>query len=258
MPEPEDRSAQRVSFFEGWAAIRANGPFKRLLAAYVVNGAANALPAVLFLFFATRVLGTDDETAGLFIAVYFLSAVLATPFWAWAARRWSKHRVWGWAMIYACLIFAAVLTLRTGDVVAFGIVSVLTGFAFGADVTLPPAMQADVVDVDTAASGEQRTGLYFAFWSVATKAASAVAGGAGLYVLGAAGFQETGQSAPDALWTLTLLYAAAPIVLKLIAVALIWRFPLDAAAQAALRTKIEARAKTAAKTADRTAAAAPV
>ncbi len=53
----------------------------------------------------------------------------------------------------------------------------LTGFALGADLMLPPSIQADVVDVDTAASGEQRSGLYFRALALAQKAALALAVG---------------------------------------------------------------------------------
>jgi glycoside/pentoside/hexuronide:cation symporter, GPH family len=40
---------------------------------------------------------------------------------------------------------------------------------------------------------------------------------------------------------LALLYAAAPVCLKLMAIAIMWDFPLDAARQAALRDAIEKR-----------------
>lgn len=239
-PEPHNRSRRRVTFKEGWAALSSNAPFRRLLLAYVVNGAANALPASLFIFFVTRVLEADSGEAGALLAIYFLCAVLAAPLWNWASARYSKHRAWGWAMLYASAIFAIVPFLGPGDIFAFAVVCVLTGFAFGADIAIPPAIQADVVDVDTAASGEQRTGLYFAIWSVATKASSALTAGLALAVLGLAGFNETGESPAEALLALSLLYAAAPIALKLIAVAIMWRFPLDRAAQEELQRRIEA------------------
>ena len=240
-PEPRNRSRRKVSFKEGWAALSANAPFRRLLAAYVLNGAANALPASLFLFYATGVLEAGDAEAGALLALYFLIAVLSAPLWSWAAARYSKHRPWCLAMIYNCAVFAVVPFLGAGDVWIFAIICALTGLAFGADIVLPPAMQADVVDVDTAASGEQRTGLYFAIWSVATKVSSALAAGVALWALGASGFQEAGGNDAEALWTLTLLYAAAPIVLKLAATAIVWRFPLDREAQEALRRRIEAK-----------------
>ncbi|MEM6669859.1 MAG: MFS transporter [Pseudomonadota bacterium] len=239
-PEPRDRSRNRVSYSEGLAALKSNGPFQRLLFAYFVNGAANALPAALFFFFTAQVLEASTATAANLLALYFVCAVVAAPVWGFLAKRWSKHRAWCVSMLYSCVIFAFVPFLGPGDIAAFTVICVLTGFAFGADISLPPAIQADVVDVDTAATGEQRTGLYFAFWSVATKAAGAIAAGVGLYLLGASGFQEEGGSGETALLALALLYAAVPVVLKLLATAMVWRFPIDEAAQEDLRRRIEA------------------
>ncbi|TVQ52140.1 MAG: MFS transporter [Rhodobacteraceae bacterium] len=243
-PEPQDFSRARLSLREAAAALRGNRPFRRLIAAYVVNGAANALPAGLFLFFIEDYLQAPD--AGWLLLIYFLCAIAAIPVWTWLAKRLSKHRAWGIAMLYACAVFAFVPLLGPGDVVAFTVICVLTGFALSADLALPTAIQADVVDVDTAATGEQRTGLFFALWSVATKAALAVAGGAALIVLDVVGFRPGEANDPAALRALALLYAAAPVALKIVAVAMMWRFPLDRRAHDALRARIEASADRAA------------
>lgn len=238
-PEPRDRSsAPPLGLAEGLAAVAANAPFRILLASNIANSAANALPAALFLFFAGSVLGLDAAAAGGLLALYFLTGVLAAPLWSWAAARGAKHRLWGGVMIAAALVFAAVPLLGAGDILLFGVICAVTGVAFGADLILPAAMQADVVDVDTAATGRQRTGLYMAFWSISMKASSAVAGGLGLLALGQVGFVAGAANTPDALLALALLYALVPAALKLLAVALIWRYPLDAAAQEALRRRI--------------------
>ena len=55
-------------------------------------------------------------------------------------------------------------------------------------------------------------------------------------------FRRPASNAPSALVGLSLLYALAPIVLKLGAVALMWNFPLGAEAQRDLRRRIEAGA----------------
>jgi len=238
-PEPADHSRTRVTFGEAAAALRDNRPFRVLIVAYLVNGAANALPAGLFLFFLEDFLGAPD--AGWLLLVYFLCAVAGMPLWGWLARRHPKHRVWGWAMLYACAVFACVLLLGPGDLWGFAAVCVFSGVALGADLSLPPAIQADVVDVDTAATGEQRTGLFFALWSVATKAALAVSGGLALIALDVAGFEAGARNDATALTALQWLYAAAPVALKLLAVALMWNFPLDRAAHDRLRATIERR-----------------
>ncbi|MEX2518564.1 MAG: MFS transporter [Paracoccaceae bacterium] len=237
-PEPRDFSRHRLPLAAGFKAAAGSRLFQRLLLAYFINGLANALPAGLFLFFIGDLIQAPD--AGWLLLVYFLCAVAFLPFWSWLARRYSKHRAWGLAMIWNCAAFAPAALLGPGDLWLFGAVCVATGLALGADLALPASIQADVVDADTFETGEQRTGFYFALWSVATKAALAISGGAALIVLDMAGFQSGEANGAGALMTLAALYALVPVALKLIAVALMWRFPLGQAEQKALRLRIEA------------------
>ncbi|MBP0574106.1 MFS transporter, partial [Mycobacterium tuberculosis] len=73
---------------------------------------------------------------------------------------------------------------------------VVVGMAVGADLMLPPSMQADVIDVDTARTGEQHTGFYFAIWALATKIALSIALGVGFVILGFVGFDKGDVSQP--------------------------------------------------------------
>ena len=246
VPEPPPLTHARVSLRAGLAAIAANAPFRRLILAYLINAFANGLPATLFLLFVSHVIGAGDVYGPLLLA-YFLAGLVAVPFWSWIAQRIGKHRTWVVAMVVACAAFAFTpFVVGEGDVVPFLIISIVSGFGFGADLVLPAAIQADVVDVDTQASGEQRTGLFFALWGIATKLSFALAA-VSLPILHAVGFDAdaflpSGRSAnaPEALFALTMLYAALPIAMKLIAMALMWNFPLDAARQREVRAQIEA------------------
>jgi glycoside/pentoside/hexuronide:cation symporter, GPH family len=193
VPEPPDFSRARLSIGSIFAVLRQEPLFARLLAAYFINGAANGLPAGLFVFFVSQRLGAPD-LAGPLLILYFGAAVLAAPLWPVLLRRVSKHRLWCVAMIYAGIVFSTVLLLGAGDVAAFAAICVLSGAALGADLSLPAAMQADLVDLDTATSGSQRTGAFFALWSLATKTALAVSGGVALIVLGAIGFSAEGPN----------------------------------------------------------------
>ena len=211
----------------GLTELMLNIPFRRVLGAWFLNGLANGLPVTLFLFFTSDRLGLDEETSGLMFLLYFASAIVGVPFWSWFAKRTSKHRAWSLAMLWACAVFSAALFLGPGDGVAFGVISVLTGLAFGADLTLPPSIQADVVELDRHQSGRSRAGLFFAIWQVATKAALAFSSGIALIILGQVGFSTGSGNSNTALWTLSILYAGAPIILKLAAVACMWNFPLN-------------------------------
>jgi len=238
VPEPPAPAAvPTLDWRRGLGLVTANAPFRRLLIAYLLNGVANGLPSTLFLLFVTHRLQRPAE-AGLFLLAYFIAGIACIPAWTRLAARLDKHRAWGIAMVWACLAFAAVPFLGPGDSTAFLIICVLTGLAFGADLALPPAIQADVVDVDTAAGGGQRTGLYFALWGMATKLAFAAAVGIAFPLLDLFGFDPAGDNDAAALFALAALYALVPIGFKLAAIALMWRFPLSPERQRALRARI--------------------
>lgn len=236
---PDHRTAARepVPWSQSRRLLLENKPFLRLIVAYLINGLANGLPATLFLLFVEHVL-VAPERQGELLFVYFLCGILGVPFWLWVARRLGKHRTWCTAMTINAAIFAAVPLLGAGDANLFLAICVATGLCLGADLTLPSAIQADVVDVDTAKGGGRRTGLYFAFWGMATKLALALAVGIGFGLLDVAGFDASASNEPDALLSLALLYGGLPVLLKAVAIALMLRFPLDRAAHADLSAEI--------------------
>lgn len=181
------------------------------------------------------------DARGAFLFVYFLFGIAGVPIATASARRFGKHRAWGAAMVFNCLVFAFAPLLPSGAAFAFGAICVLTGLCLGFDLSLPAAIQADVIDVDTARSGEQRSGVYFAAWSLATKLSLAAGVGLVFPLLASFGFDpDTGADQPaSALTALAVIYGFMPIVLKLVAVAIMWRFPLGEAEQRRLRPEIE-------------------
>ncbi len=244
VPEPADHTVRPLGFKSGARAMAANAPFARLLAAYFLNGLANGIPATLFLYFVAVRLGAP-EMRGPLLFFYFLAGIAGVPLALWAAGRWGKHRAWCMAMLVNCAIFALVPLLDQGDVLQFGAVCVATGLLLGFDLSLPPAIQADVIDVDTASSGEQRSGIYFAAWSLATKLSLALGVGIVFPLLALSGFDAAAGSdnASGAIRTLVTLYVVPAVVLKLSAIGLMWSFPLDVVEQSDLRRRIESRAR---------------
>ena len=218
-----------------------NGPFRRLVAAYLLNGVANGLPASLFLLFVAHVL-ERPEWSGPLLFVYFACGVAAIPLWLRLSSRYGKHRVWTGAMLWAIAVFVLVPLLGPGDHWWFLLICVLTGASLGADLTLPASMQADVVDLDTLRSGRQRAGVYFALWGVATKLALALAVGIAFPLLDLAGFSaQAGHNSGFALLALAALYSLLPAAFKLAAVALVWGYPITADRQRRIRGLIRAR-----------------
>lgn len=240
VPEPKEHTRQRVDLKTGIGHLRRNRPFLRLIAAYFVNGLANGIPATLFLYFVSERLGLPDARGPL-LFVYFLSGVAGVPLALKCADRFGKHRAWCYGMLANCLLFLPAPLLPEGAFYPFLAVCITTGLFLGFDLSLPASIQADVVDVDTANSGEQRSGIYFAAWSLTTKMSLALGAGTIFPLLGLLGFDPQAGEANSgfALMALAVIYAWVPIALKLGVIALMWNFPLDETEHIRLRGAIE-------------------
>lgn len=236
-PNPAQNIGQGLG---GLASLLDNRPLRRLAIAFLLNGFANGLPITLFVFFVQTVIQAPDLIA-LFILSYFLAGIAGVPIWVQISKRLGKHRTWCAAMTTAAVFFLPVAALGPGDVNLYLALAIVTGLCVGADFFLPPAIQADVIDKETVLSGQSRAGLYFSILGMIYKLAIALAGGFALGVLAIAGFDPGVGASNDrtAVLTLAFLYAFTPVILKLAAVALMWRFPIDEAEQARLRRRIE-------------------
>ena len=204
-----------------WASVAGNRAFRWLLAAFMLNGVATAIPATLVLFFVRDVLHADAKVP-LFLASYFLAGALGMPLWIALAGRIGLRNAWLLGMAFAVLAFVWALGLERGDIWPFWVVCVLTGLALGADLAMPPALLAAVI----AGHGDsgQREGAYFGLWNLATKFNLALAAGLGLPLLALFGYVPGASG--EAPLSLTLAYAALPSALKLAAGALLLTAPL--------------------------------
>ncbi len=191
--------------------------FLALLAVFALNGIASAIPATLLLFFVDDVLRAKDWEP-VFLVSYFLAGALAMPLWVSLAARLGKIAAWGVGMALAVAAFCWAASFGAGDRIAFLVVCIASGVALGADLALPPALLADAIEKQNA---RDQTGGYFGIWTFATKANLALAAGLALPIVSAFGYRA-GEPASNVM-ALTLAYTVLPCVLKLCALALLWK-----------------------------------
>jgi Na+/melibiose symporter-like transporter len=122
------------------------------------------------------------------------------------------------AMAIAAFVWAA--ALNTGELLGYLAVCIASGTALGADLALPSALLAGVIQ--RAGHGGRAEGAYFGWWNFAIKLNLALAAGLSLPLLAALGYTP-GVRDGDALASLTLAYCLVPCALKLAAAILLWR-----------------------------------
>lgn len=201
---------QTLPFFQGLKQLWRIHDSRRLLPAYGLNSLANAFPATLFVLFVAHYLRLEAYS-GILLLSFFLSGVLALPFWVWLARRIGKFNAWRVSLALACVAFIWVFMLNEGALWGFALICIVSGFSLGADMALPASIQADIAQSASASQGEV-SGIAFGLWGVLTKLALALAVGLAFPLLDAMGWaHQTATSLNGLLW----LYAGAPIALKL-------------------------------------------
>jgi len=223
---PAARAAPAASDIFG--ALLRDRVFRRLLAVLAVGGIAAAIPATLVLFYIADVLQLE-AWQGAFLAIYFLAGALALPGWVALARRRGKVAAWAASMALALASFVWAFFLDAGDAVAFGVICAASGAALGAELALPPALLADRLARGDAASGAAAVagaGAYFGLWNFVTKLNLALAAGLALPLLGLVGY-KVGAGDTATLTALAAVYALLPAILKLAALALLWRWRRD-------------------------------
>lgn len=202
-----------------WHAPLATPAFRALLAIYLVNGIASAVPATLVLFFIRDRLQAPAFEP-LFLASYFAAGALSMPLWVRLVARIGLARAWLAGMVLAIAAFVWAALLGAGDVAGFVAVCLASGIALGADLALPGALLAGVIQ--RAGHGGRLEGAYFGWWNFATKLNLALAAGLALPLLAWFGYTP-GSTDASALQALTIAYCLLPCVLKLAAGALLWR-----------------------------------
>lgn len=177
---------------------------------------------VLVNFFVNRYLQLSESYLGIYLFLYFLSAIIAIPFWRFLSHKWGMLNTWLIAILVLIGFFALGFLLEPKDVMLYGVICVLTGLALGAELVIPPAILAVLIDNDqqqALASG------YFALNDFITKLALAIVSALLFGLLQVVGFDPSSSNDASSRQWLLYLYILVPIVFKLVAlgILIIWK-----------------------------------
>lgn len=198
-------------------------PFRNLIFIYGVNSLASGIAATLFFFFIDHILKGSSYTF-VFLLIYFVAALLGMGLWTKLAKIRSKRFSWLVGMVLSIIIYSYAFWLKEGDLIAYGFICLFSGLCLGADVAIPPAIFADVIDhIDP---WKKRHSGYFGIWNVTTKLAIAFAAAIPLTLLDYFGFSQN----PNSMFGLKMLsisYALIPCCFKILATIALYYSSID-------------------------------
>jgi Na+/melibiose symporter-like transporter len=239
MPPPAE-TADRPSYLEGLKRLWDNKPMRMIVGIILIVTLAEAFRNALSLFFMKSVI--QAKGVGTLYFIYFVAGLAAVPAWLWLGRKIGKHLAFAITLITVAIISAINMAFSADTYTAFVIFFIAKGACFGGLQFLPLAILADVIDVETAETGEARAGSYFALASMTSKISTALGTFLAIWVVSFTAFnaKALADNGPEELLVLRVLYAIVPALFFIGAIVICIRFPLTAKVQAELRARIEA------------------
>ena len=222
----EFRSGKAASSFAAILDVLRNPLARRLLAVQFIDSLGLGVLGVLAPYLAQYVLKRPDLIASL-PAAYTVAVLASIPLWVLASRRFGKRQVWVVAMIGVALSFGASIFVGENDVALILALLVVAGAVAGCGNPIGASMVADVIDADELATGQRKEGAYTAAFTFAFQV------GAGITVFGVgvalelSGFRPNVEQTAAAAWTISSLFAGAPLVMMLAGAFVLRRYSLD-------------------------------
>jgi GPH family glycoside/pentoside/hexuronide:cation symporter len=221
-----------------------NKPFVWLCATYFIVNISFSFIKILMAYYVEYQLLMKAEIS-LVMGLMLICVTISLPFWQWLSRKMDKGPAYGIGMAVGALAVLLTFFLPNASTPLIYFVSVLAGFGFSAQWIFPWAMVADVADYDRLETGQQRSGMYYGVWGLATKISEALALAAVGWILTGFGYVPNVEQTPHALLGIRLFFGLVPAACIFLALPLLFKYPITRKRHAEVRMKLEAMNKVA-------------
>jgi GPH family glycoside/pentoside/hexuronide:cation symporter len=221
-----------------------NKPFVWLSATYFVVNISFAFIKILMAYYIEYQLLMKAQTS-LVMGLMLICVTISLPFWQWVSRKMDKCPAYGLGMLVGGAAVVLTFFLPHQSTGLIYLISVLAGFGFSAQWIFPWAMVADVADYDRAETGQQRSGMYYGVWGLATKISEALALAAVGWILTGFGYVPNVEQTPQALLGIRLFFGLIPAGIIFASLQLLFKYPITRKSHAEVRAKLEAMDKAA-------------
>jgi glycoside/pentoside/hexuronide:cation symporter, GPH family len=177
------------------------------------------------------------------ILLILLAVVGASiTFWRWAARKWEKNAAYAAGLLIAACGLGATFLVQPGRIDLLMPLIAIIGTGIAAHWVVPFAMLPDAADQGHAATGEQRTGMYYGLYGLVDKIARVVGTAAVGWLLFFFGYVPNAEQSTHALLGIRLVMGPIPAACILLAVPLLLIYPISRERHAAIAQAVRDRA----------------
>lgn len=220
LPRLEKPPVKTIKFWTTISKISQHKIFLQFVAIFFLNGLAVSIPASVVLFYIADVL-LAPKKAGIFLAVYFLSAAIFMRLWKKIAEKRGLVKAWSSSIIgsIATFIFAYFISAEHAN--WFYAVCIFSGMCLGADLIVPPVIFAKLIH-----GKDESSSSFVAVWNLSNKSALMLSSFVSLMILSYCGYQPGNENKAQALHSVALVYAILPCAIKMTVILLLQKFAI--------------------------------
>ncbi|MBU1751530.1 MAG: MFS transporter, partial [Chloroflexi bacterium] len=217
-----------------------NRPFLQLIVAYLIASVSFALIQTLLVYFLTYQLDMEGEVTIVMFLLLVSIGVFLFP-WKMLSDRWNKGPAYALGLAIGGLAVAATFLLPPGPTPLIYLIAIVAGIGFSAQWVFPWAMVPDVVECDRLETGEHRGGMYYGVWGFAYKLTGALGIALSGAVLQFAGYMPNVPQSAETLQWIRLFFGPVPLVVLVLALPLLIRYPITRASHAEMCRELASR-----------------
>lgn len=245
------KKRERHSVKEMAASLFGNRAMLIFTSAFALIGLGVGMQIATGYLYLSVFLGLAEYVAPIYICGMLVN-ILGVPIWNWAATKASKHVAFMVGAAIMCVFFVGLGLLQPvgenpalygGKPVGFWLFLVIfmgLNICQAVYYTIPPALMGDVAQYGLLKTGQDQSGTYYSLYTFVYKTTIAIGNGAALYLVGKFGFDAKAETQTEtAAWALRAFMGFLPAALVVIAIILLFWYPLSRKRYAEVEQEIE-------------------
>jgi GPH family glycoside/pentoside/hexuronide:cation symporter len=235
-------SAEKPKLIQSLKAAFKNKPFVFSAVIYLLTWICMDILQAMLLYFIKYVLHME-AMSDLIMAMIFVTAIIALPFWEYASRKLNKRMAYAFGVAFWAIVQMILITVGASvskPVIYF--LCVMAGIGVSAAHVLPWSIIPDAIEWDEYQTGERHEGVFYSLVTLMQKVASSVAIPLAAVLLDVTHYIPNSEVQPQsALMGIRFLIGPIPALFLTIAIVFAIKYPLDRAQFSNIVKELEER-----------------
>jgi GPH family glycoside/pentoside/hexuronide:cation symporter len=216
------------TFKDSLKAAFKNKPFVFGAVIYLITWVSFDILLTVLLFFIKFVMGREADS-DLIMAVIFIVAIFALPFWEWTSRKLNKRLAYAAGIAFWAVVQVVLITMNASSPLTLILfLCGLAGICVSAAHILPWSIIPDAIEWDEYQTGERHEGMFYSLVTLMQKIASSIAIPLTAIFLDLTHYVPNSATQPaSALLGIRILVGPIPAVLLIIGIIFALKYPLS-------------------------------